>query len=141
MIAASRMVDEVEADRLRRVAELEADDGPDWDAAYRPGSLGRHELLDRSALLAGMVERSILEHPACALRAEWYALAERAVGRAQRPVPSRRRRTRRGRIVTIRPRPATGSVGGDYFTTSNASNRFPLRSNALNSILFPWITT
>lgn len=45
---------------------------------YRPGSFGCHELLDRSAMIAGLVEEQIQNHPACVANAEWYGLAERA---------------------------------------------------------------
>jgi hypothetical protein len=69
---------EVEQDRQRQVAELAAESGPDWVDGYQPGSAGCHELLDRTALLADMLERHVLEHPACVARAEWYRLAEQA---------------------------------------------------------------
>lgn len=70
---------EVEADRLRRLEEMNQDDGPDWTDHFVPGSFGCHELLDRTALVARFVEETILDHPACSLDSEWYALADRAV--------------------------------------------------------------
>ena len=69
---------EGETDRQRLAADLAADAGPEWADGYRPGSLGCHELLDRTALLADMVERSVAEHLACVANPAWYALAERA---------------------------------------------------------------
>jgi hypothetical protein len=70
--------DEVERDRQRQVSEFAADSGEAWAEGYRPGSAGCHELLDRSALLADLVERHILGHPACVAHPEWYLLAEQA---------------------------------------------------------------
>ena len=69
---------EVEEDRQRLVRELATESGAEWDAEYRPGSAGCHELLDRAALVADMLERHIVAHPACVARPEWYALAEQA---------------------------------------------------------------
>src|SRR5437879_5387881 len=43
---------EVEQDRLRQASELAADSGERWADAYRPGSPGCHELLDRASLLS-----------------------------------------------------------------------------------------
>ena len=71
-------VSEVEQDRRRLARELAAESGEDWVERYQPGSAGCHELLDRTALVADMVERHILEHPACVARPEWYLLAEQA---------------------------------------------------------------
>jgi len=69
---------DVEQDRQRRAGELSADSGEDWAREYRPGSVGCHELLDRTALLTDMLERHILAHPACIARPEWFRLAEQA---------------------------------------------------------------
>ncbi len=69
---------EVEQDRQRLARELAAESGEDWGEGYRPGSAGCHELLDRTALMADMVERHVLAHPACVARPEWYLLAEQA---------------------------------------------------------------
>ena len=44
----------------------------------QPRSFGCHELLDRTSLVADMLEQFVLTHPACALNPEWYALAEQA---------------------------------------------------------------
>ncbi len=70
--------DEVEQDRQRLVQEFVAESGPMWNAEYEPGSAGCHELLDRTALVADMLERHIVAHPACIARPGWYALAEQA---------------------------------------------------------------
>jgi hypothetical protein len=71
-------VADAERDRLEIIQEMVADRGPHWVDGYKPGSLGCHELLDRTAMLADMVEQFVLAHPSCALKAEWYALAEQA---------------------------------------------------------------
>jgi hypothetical protein len=69
---------EVEQDRQRHARELSAESGGKWVEDYRPGSAGCHELLDRAALVADMLERHILAHPACVARPDWYLLAEQA---------------------------------------------------------------
>ena len=63
---------------MRQAAELTADLGEQWADENRPGSLGCHELLDRTALLSDMVERHLLAHPACVANPGWYLLAEQA---------------------------------------------------------------
>ncbi|MBX9622613.1 MAG: hypothetical protein K2X82_02250 [Gemmataceae bacterium] len=62
-----------------RRAEVAADQEPGWEARYRPGSFGCHELLDRLDLIGDLVEGRILEHPACVLNKEWFGLAAAAV--------------------------------------------------------------
>jgi hypothetical protein len=74
----TRSPEEVERDRLRQAAELAADSGERWADEYRPGSAGCHELLDRAALLADMLERHLVSHPACVANPGWYLLAEQA---------------------------------------------------------------
>jgi hypothetical protein len=69
---------EIEQERARQAAELAADGGTEWSQDYRPGSFGCHELLDRTALLADMVEQQIQTHPACVANAEWFLLADQA---------------------------------------------------------------
>jgi hypothetical protein len=69
---------EVEQDRQRQSRALATDLGEAWMDDYRPGSPGCHELLDRTALLSDMLERYLLEHPACVANASWYILAEQA---------------------------------------------------------------
>jgi hypothetical protein len=69
---------EVEQDCLRQASELAADYGPGWAEGYRPGSPGCHELLDRAAFIADLLERHLLGHPACVANPEWYRLAEQA---------------------------------------------------------------
>lgn len=63
--------------------ELAADHGPHWAEQYEPGSFGCHELLDRTALAADIVERYVRTHPACVQNQEWFALAEKAVAALQ----------------------------------------------------------
>jgi hypothetical protein len=69
---------EIERDRLRQADELAADLGEAWANEYRPGSAGCHELLDRTALLSDMLDRYLLDHPACVANPGWYMLAEQA---------------------------------------------------------------
>ena len=69
---------DTEAERLRLVNELVTDSGPTWADGFRPGTSGCHELMDRAAMLADMLERHLLTHPACVADPEWYALADRA---------------------------------------------------------------
>jgi hypothetical protein len=46
---------------------------------YKPGSFGCHELLDRTAMAADLVEKYVRSHPACVQNPDWFALAEQAV--------------------------------------------------------------
>ena len=66
---------ETEQERQRAVQEMVAEQGPNWLEAFKPGSFGCHELLDRTSLVADMIERFVLSHPACAQDPSWYALA------------------------------------------------------------------
>jgi hypothetical protein len=68
-----------EQERQHLIEEFVADHGADWAAKYEPGTFGCHELLDRAGLLAELLERQILTHPACVQNEEWFKLAERAV--------------------------------------------------------------
>jgi hypothetical protein len=74
----STTIDEVEQERLEQVAELVADSGQDWARQFEPGTTGCHELLDRAAMFADMLERHLVGHPACVANPDWYRLAERA---------------------------------------------------------------
>ncbi len=69
---------EIEQDRLRRADELAADSGERWADGYLPGTSGCHELLDRTSLMSDLLERHILDHPACVANPAWYRLAEQA---------------------------------------------------------------
>ncbi len=69
---------EIEQDRQRRAREMAADQGEGWAQGRRPGSVSCHELLDRAALLAGLVDRYLLSYPACVASPERYRLAEQA---------------------------------------------------------------
>ncbi|MFO0892803.1 MAG: hypothetical protein U0790_27140 [Isosphaeraceae bacterium] len=70
--------DEVEAERLARLAEFEDLGAPESRDRFVPGSFGCHELLDRTALLANSVEEWLLGHPACLSHPDWYRLAQGA---------------------------------------------------------------
>jgi hypothetical protein len=69
---------DIEGDRLRRLGELVAAQGPGWEDLYRPGTFGCHELLDKTSVAASIVEQFVLSHPSCVRDPEWFALAERA---------------------------------------------------------------
>lgn len=78
MTVNSLNTNDVEEDRQRQARELSAEAGEGWTEGYRPGSAGCHELLDRAALVADLLERYVLFHPGCVARPEWYLLAEQA---------------------------------------------------------------
>jgi hypothetical protein len=64
--------------RRLRIDELRGESGEKWLDDFRPGSAGCHELLDRSHLVADMVEQFLCDHPACAQDPEWFRLATQA---------------------------------------------------------------
>ena len=70
---------DTEQERQHLADELLADHGPHWAEQYKPGSFGCHELLDRTSLVADLVEQQVLSHPACVQNPDWFALAEQAV--------------------------------------------------------------
>lgn len=76
--------DNVEATRRRRIEDLASEAGPGWSDGFEPGSTGCHELLDRASIVADMIERCLLDHPACLTNPEWYRLAEQASAAVQR---------------------------------------------------------
>ena len=69
---------DAEQERQQLLGELAANQGPQWAEQYESGSFGCHELLDRTALAADLVERYVRTHPACVQNREWFALAEQA---------------------------------------------------------------
>jgi hypothetical protein len=69
---------EIERERLERVEDLVAEDGPEWHSHAVPGTFACHELLDRTMIAFNLVEEMILSHPACVGNRDWYALAYRA---------------------------------------------------------------
>ena len=69
---------EAEQERQQAAQELAADSGEDWAAEFRPGSMGCHELLDRTALMVDFLGQSIVDHPACIAQPKWYRLARQA---------------------------------------------------------------
>jgi hypothetical protein len=64
--------------REKIIGDLSAVDRPGWAEQHKPGSFGCHELLDRTALAADLVERYVLTHPACVRNPDWHRLAEKA---------------------------------------------------------------
>lgn len=68
---------EIEKHRLEKAAEL-AEDDEHWADQCKPGTFACHELLDRTALLAAMIEEQVQSHPACVANADWFVQAERA---------------------------------------------------------------
>ena len=79
MSVSSHTLTEAEEERLQKIRDLISENGPNWAAGFEPGTLGCHELLDRTNLIADNVEQYILEPPSCIQNPEWYALAEQAV--------------------------------------------------------------
>lgn len=71
-------VETIEQERHDRIAELCEDSGENWSEGHQPGTFGCHELLDRTSMLADMVDQWICSHPACVQNAEWYRLAAQA---------------------------------------------------------------
>lgn len=72
-------VSDTEQERQQLADELLTDHGPRWVEQYKPGSFGCHELLDRTSLVADLLEQQVLSHPACVQNPDWFALAEQAV--------------------------------------------------------------
>ena len=70
---------ESETERDRLSSEF----GAGWEAGYGPGTSGCHELLDRLSMLAEMLDRYLVRHPACVARPDWHALAEGAAASLQ----------------------------------------------------------
>lgn len=77
MAARTKKANETEQVRRQLLRELNADES-EWKEENKPGSFGCHELLDRTHLLAGLIEHQVLTHPACVCNAEWFALANKA---------------------------------------------------------------
>lgn len=73
----------LEEDRRQALDDLIAENGEKWLKQYEPGSNGCHELLDRTSLVADLLERNILWHPASVQNEEWFALAEQALASLQ----------------------------------------------------------
>lgn len=69
---------DIEQERARLIDEFITSDGPQWAEKHAPGSFGCHELLDRTAIAADLVDQHIRCHPACVQNKEWFALAEKA---------------------------------------------------------------
>ena len=73
-----QLAEEIERERLERAEDLAEEDGPDWAESYAPGTLGCHELYDRTMLAFNLVEEMVLSHPACVRDPRWFAIAYRA---------------------------------------------------------------
>lgn len=71
-------IKDAEVRRTEAISELIEERGATWRDEFAPGTLGCHELLDRTALIAGLVDQQILDHPACLQDEHWYKLAESA---------------------------------------------------------------
>jgi hypothetical protein len=72
-----------EDERRQLIEELIVQEGPDWAEQHKPGSFGCHELLDRTAFAADLLERYVLAHPACLGNEDWHRLAEQAADALQ----------------------------------------------------------
>lgn len=70
--------EDVEKERLQEIVDLSAESGPDWVGDNAPGSFGCHELLDRTAMFADLLEQQIQRHPACLANPNWYLRASQA---------------------------------------------------------------
>ena len=55
---------DAEAERQERLADLIAEHDSSWLEQFKPGTFGCHELLDRAAFFAKILEDSLLSHPA-----------------------------------------------------------------------------
>jgi len=75
----TQSIDEVEQLRQQYIDEAKEGLAADWDDASKAGSLGCHELLDRTSLLMNNLDEYVLAHPACLRNKEWFALAHQAV--------------------------------------------------------------
>jgi hypothetical protein len=69
---------DIENRRQQSLRHVETEGNDPDPERFLPGTFGCHELLDRTALLADLIERSILSHPACIKNREWYELAAEA---------------------------------------------------------------
>ncbi len=67
---------EKDRERLELLAGALDSDATEED--FAPGTLGCHELLDRTSLVLKLLEESIRTHPSCLLKPEWFELADRA---------------------------------------------------------------
>jgi hypothetical protein len=71
-------IQDAEQWRQKQIDDLAAEHGPGWFSTFKPGSFGCHELLDRTSMVAGVLDQYVLSHPACVLDADWFALAWQA---------------------------------------------------------------
>ena len=75
-----RSREEIEGDRLERLAELAQDhaDDPEWMDRFAPGTFGCHEALHLASVFGRLLEGDLAEHPAVVLKPDWFQLASRA---------------------------------------------------------------
>jgi hypothetical protein len=52
--------------------------GVPLEEAFAPGTLGCHEALHATSMVLALLEQHLLDHPAIAAQADWYAGAARA---------------------------------------------------------------
>lgn len=68
------MPNEVEDLRQEYLAEMKEE-----IAKSGPGTVGCHELLDRTSVLADQIDAFLLSHPACVANPKWFATAHQAM--------------------------------------------------------------
>lgn len=69
----------IEEERQQLLRQLSEDAEAGWLEQFKPGSAGCHELLDRTNLLADLLEQHVLSHPACVQNIEWFRFASEAL--------------------------------------------------------------
>ena len=65
-----KQADPIKQERQQLLREITEDCGDDWPEEFKPGSAGCHELLDRTLLVADLLEKYVQSHPACVQRVE-----------------------------------------------------------------------
>lgn len=80
VVAEPARADDIEEERLSRLAEAEASCGAEWLERFNPGGFGCHECLDRTWVISILFETTVVQNPACLRNPEWYTLAKQAAG-------------------------------------------------------------
>lgn len=78
MCIAVRSLQDAESQRQQALLDLQSESGRSCLDEFSPGTFGCHELWDRTHLIADLIEKSLLAHPACIQSQEWYQLAYEA---------------------------------------------------------------
>jgi hypothetical protein len=65
--------------RQELINEALQDEGEGWEKKWQPGSLGCHELLDRTSIAEAFVCEHIIDHPSLISNPEWFELAVTAM--------------------------------------------------------------